>query len=707
MNQQLFLKRTSIKKKILIPFLIMILILAISMLTFSIYLIYQHMTQQLTNEYTSRSKIMNTYITNQIEKPIHQLNSFLDKPISNNQKQTIEKVLTHNSLLKPKLIWDIKKPSINTEKYATLIKGSSNTIILKNTENNTYTLTTLVKNTINTIIVEQVLTTSFLEKIHNQFKLNTALIYINKATNKTHLINSTKELDNNGLFKLFLDNLTPKSTPLWIENITIDKSPYKLIIQQLQTIPDFYTVTSAPLTVIYTTIKKLILGTMFFIFIMCCAIYFIYNIIIQKITSSIDILSEVAKKITKGDLDQQVYAKTHDEIGELSHLFNEMVLTLKESSDKLILEHTQSQIIISHIPEGLLVTDTNNNLILANKKAELMFNFSNTGNQGKFLLDFIEQKELLVLLNEAIQKNKKVNYKELHIDKPNHKTQIFALTSALVPNIKKSKSQVITIIRDITHEKELDALRDSFLTTVSHELRTPLTSIIGFIDIVKNSDIKEDQKQHLQIALDETLSLKSMIDDLLDLSRMRAGKIELFYSKINVKECLEQLVTRFTPITSNKALKIITPFKNNSMFLNADNSKLKQILGNLITNAIKFTDNGTITLDCTYNDTSVTFIIKDTGIGLIESEKELIFEKFRQVDDSSTRKYEGIGLGLSIVKQLVEMHSGSIKVESIYGKGSTFAVTLPTKKQLSKKKVSLTELPTTKKKPKKITSIKS
>ncbi len=239
---------------------------------------------------------------------------------------------------------------------------------------------------------------------------------------------------------------------------------------------------------------------------------------------------------------------------------------------------------------------------------------------------------------------------------------------------------IITIIRDVTQEKELGELRDGFLRTVTHELRTPLTSIIGFLELIKGSTqqaLSDQTRKWIQIALHEAANLKELIDDLLDLSQIRAGRMRIQHEYLNVVELFSSLVQTFQPLAQRRQLDLIAGAVDPSLEISADGSKLRRILVNLISNALKFTQVGYIRLDCVDDAHEIIFSVTDTGIGLREDETEVIFEKFRQIDYSSTRKYEGIGLGLSIVKQLVEMHGGRVWVVSVFGKGSTFYFSLP------------------------------
>jgi len=148
--------------------------------------------------------------------------------------------------------------------------------------------------------------------------------------------------------------------------------------------------------------------------------------------------------------------------------------------------------------------------------------------------------------------------------------------------------------------------------------------------------------------------------------------------EIVVKDLLNNLITTLKPLGKGKNLRLSAETKNESLIIIADPTKLRRILVNLLSNAIKFTQEGYVKVACVVKENGVLFSIEDTGIGLRGEEKEVIFEKFRQIDYSSRREYDGIGLGLSIVRQLVEMHNGKIWVESTYGKGSTFFFTIET-----------------------------
>jgi signal transduction histidine kinase len=172
-----------------------------------------------------------------------------------------------------------------------------------------------------------------------------------------------------------------------------------------------------------------------------------------------------------------------------------------------------------------------------------------------------------------------------------------------------------------------------------------------------------------------------LIDDLLDLSQFKAGKVNMEITDINVKELIDSLIVSMKPLTKGKSLKLQASKIDDSIVIRGDYSKVRRVFLNIVSNAIKFTKKGSIRISCRQTQNQVLVAVTDTGIGIRQSEKDIIFEKFRQIDYSSRREYDGIGLGLSIVKELVEMHHGEIKIDSQYGKGSTFTVIFPALKE--------------------------
>ncbi len=444
--------------------------------------------------------------------------------------------------------------------------------------------------------------------------------------------------------------------------------------------PDYFVAIANHTVSFNWTLARIMVVIISGLFIINGFILWIYALIIGNITKKLGQLTQTARLVAAGEYDQWVTINGQDEVGQLSDAFNHMLLAIKESSDRLIREKEYSEAIVSSIPEGIIVTDMSHHLLLANPYAEKIFNFSSLQAQGKLLLEYLHNEDLNRHFKE--ERTQEHIQREIILPAPDGKDRSFMLSSSFLYHQQHQETcGIITIIRDITQERELEELREGFLRTVTHELRTPLTSIIGFLELIQSSENLTETKrtEWMGISLKEANQLKNLIDDLLDLSQIRAGRVKMSYSTINVRDLFEQLAQLFIPIAKSKHIELIIGEVSPTLFVKADSSKLRRIMVNLISNALKFTSAGYVRLDCEDGDPDVNFSITDTGIGLKDHEIKVIFEKFRQIDYSSTRKYDGIGLGLSIVKQLVEMHGGRVWVNSVFGKGSTFYCSIPKK----------------------------
>jgi signal transduction histidine kinase/DNA-binding response OmpR family regulator len=237
----------------------------------------------------------------------------------------------------------------------------------------------------------------------------------------------------------------------------------------------------------------------------------------------------------------------------------------------------------------------------------------------------------------------------------------------------------------ITEMRELDRLKSQFLANMSHELRTPLNSIIGFSRvIIKGIDgpVTNLQEQDLGAIYNSGQHLLRLINDILDLSKIDAGKMELAFDDVNLPELLQSVVPTITGVIQEKPIKILQNIDPNIPIIRADAMRLRQVMINLLSNAAKFTEEGTITIAAKVEQrpeggSQVVVRVTDTGPGIAPDDRNKLFQPFSQVDSSPTRKTGGTGLGLSISRRLVELHGGVIDVESEVGKGSTFFFTLP------------------------------
>ena len=228
--------------------------------------------------------------------------------------------------------------------------------------------------------------------------------------------------------------------------------------------------------------------------------------------------------------------------------------------------------------------------------------------------------------------------------------------------------------------RDLDRIKSEFLANMSHELRTPLNGIIGFSELMydgKLGTLSADQKEYIGDVLNSGKHLLSLINDVLDLSKVEAGRMEVLNSTFAIEHVITEVVQNIAPIMSVKELKLIREIPIDLPETTTDRRKLFQILLNLASNAVKFTDRGEIRIRCEVLRGTMRVSVADTGIGIKPADLEILFKPFSQADSSLRKRHEGTGLGLYLSQRLASLLRGELAVKSEYGKGSTFTVMLP------------------------------
>jgi len=282
--------------------------------------------------------------------------------------------------------------------------------------------------------------------------------------------------------------------------------------------------------------------------------------------------------------------------------------------------------------------------------------------------------------------NKKT-FEPFHDDDLRLLTIIAAQSGQLIRNsqlqeeaLKRERKQLEQERKVAEHLRRLDKLKDAFLANTSHELRTPLNGIIGLAESLVNGsagEISEKMRSNLAMIIASGKRLASLVNDILDFSKLQTHHLELHRKAIDIR-VLADVVLKFNePLLAGKKLALKNEIAKDTPPVDGDENRLQQILHNLIGNAIKFTESGSVTASAKESNGMVEIAVADTGIGIPQDKFETIFQSFEQADASITREYGGTGLGLTITKQLVELHGGKIRVESEVGQGATFIFTLP------------------------------
>lgn len=433
----------------------------------------------------------------------------------------------------------------------------------------------------------------------------------------------------------------------------------------------------------------------------------------RKITQPILAITEAAIQVSDGNLDCKAPVLTKDEIGILAEAFNQMIADLKYSNQQLAKsnQNLEEQIeiataelhetlanltsIIDHIADGLLVTDAEGKITRTNPALTNLFALGNLDLRGQLCYQAFESDVIDLLLQSKAQPLEVFQGEvKLEGDRTGQAVAKGVLKEVLSESTELIYIGSVVLFRDITAEKEIDRMKTDFISTVSHELRTPLTSVLGFAKLIQkklddvifpsietdNKKVKKSINQvssNVEIIVSEGLRLTTLINDVLDIAKMEAGKTEWHIEPLSIRTVLERAISATTSLFETKSIEFIVQIEDKIPQIMGDNDKLMQVFINLISNAVKFTEEGNITVKLTTVNSHIQVSIKDTGCGIDDSDIPKVFEKFKQVGNTLTNKPQGTGLGLPICKEIIQYHGGEIWAESQPGVGSTFYFTLP------------------------------
>lgn len=439
------------------------------------------------------------------------------------------------------------------------------------------------------------------------------------------------------------------------------------------------------------------------------ALIFVFSIttayiLVNKVSQPLNALTDYAKKLTLHDFSSPVNIQSDDEIGLLANTMKSMATDLHEVferyeqaiNDAIVeLQNTLAYLsaVIDNMADGLLVTDTDGIITHVNPALSYMFNMRESDFIGRDCKNIFGD-DFAKIVQKSRLNSDEIFTTEIELA---HKRIGKAVATGIHKDTIQSDDKgigAVVLIRDITSEKEVDRMKTDFISTVSHELRTPLTSVRGFTEIIKTKlendifpNINTDNikviksisriRNNINIILSEGERLTALINDVLDISKLEAGRVDWKFDNVRPADAIEQAIIATSSLFDQKKLLLIKNIEENLPEIICDKDRIIQVIINLLSNAVKFTDKGSVTCSAKKVEDSILVSVSDTGIGISEAEKEHVFEKFRQAGDTLTDKPTGTGLGLSICKQIIEHYGGKIWVESELGKGSTFYFTLP------------------------------
>lgn len=423
------------------------------------------------------------------------------------------------------------------------------------------------------------------------------------------------------------------------------------IYQDLKSIED--TNNAITIIILITAIIFIAISTIF--------AFFLSN----RITKPLRQLRTQAINISKGDYSKQTSVSTKDEIGELSHTFNNMSSEIQENIEALSTQKNIRDSLINSMIEGVLGLNDKREVILSNKMADDIIKS----------IDKTVYKEIEKQI-ETTFVSKDTEFQEYEIN-----NKYYVIIMSYVERIQQDgRSGIVVIIRDMTNEHNLDQMKKDFIANVSHELRTPISLLQGYTESIVDGIVTEPEeiRDSLSIVLDETKRLNRLVNELLNVARMDAEGLTVNKEKQPIKPLLSKMQMKYKQQADDLELNMSLEPNIGDELWEYDADRIDQVLTNLIDNATRYTQPGdSISITTTTDDSYQTLYIKDTGSGISPEHLELVFDRFYKVETSRTRGKQGTGLGLFICKMIIEEHGGTIKVESEVNKGTTFIIKLP------------------------------
>ena len=404
----------------------------------------------------------------------------------------------------------------------------------------------------------------------------------------------------------------------------------------------------------------------------------------RRIVRPLTAMTTATEKIAAGEYDIALQVKSRDELGLLAREITTMSQKLKAFRDlnvgKVIVEKQRNEAIVQSIADGIIVVDRQLKIIAINSIAANLANVKSMLATNNHFLDVFSDRTLYQHLKETAETGKSPFLEDdiLTVEREQH---LEYYKFAITPVVTEAEEVIgaILLLQDVTKLKELDNLKSEFVATASHELRTPLTGMAMSLNLLVETTedkLSASEAELLDTAVEDVERLRSLVNDLLDLSKIESGKIDLDFVDVGVDFLLDKAIAALNIQAKQKEVNLIKQSQSQGVKTKADANKIIWVLTNLIANALRYSDpGGTITVGATTRNSWVEIFVSDEGAGIPLEYQGKIFDKFVQVE--TEKDVGGSGLGLAICKEMVQAHGGRIWVDSTVGEGSTFTFTVP------------------------------
>ncbi|WP_366924793.1 cell wall metabolism sensor histidine kinase WalK [Metallumcola ferriviriculae] len=386
-------------------------------------------------------------------------------------------------------------------------------------------------------------------------------------------------------------------------------------------------------------------------------------------------MKEQAHRMASGDFKGRVPAESDDEIGLLGRSFNYMAEQLNSSVMALSQEKEKLSNIVTSMSDGVVTFSSSGEIMFLNQQAKALLKAAG----------FAGEEEIVNLFSQWI-KQVLISGNQLNEEMPARESILAVRISPLWED--KSPAGVVVLLQDVTKERELERLRREFLASVSHELRTPLTYLQGYAEAMQDglAESPGEREQIINIFLEETLRLRRLVNDLLDLNQLENGQLVMNFGVVDLNMLVKRVTDKMQPLAQGHEISLDKQLYPEKVAVRGDFDRLQQVLVNLLDNALQHTPaHGRIVVSVDKVESGI-IRVKDSGAGIHEAEVDHIWERFYKVDKARTRTQAGTGLGLAIVKNIIKAHSGEVAVISKPGIGAEFSVAIPLSEPSEEKK---------------------
>nr|NNM90751.1 HAMP domain-containing protein [Bacilli bacterium] len=417
------------------------------------------------------------------------------------------------------------------------------------------------------------------------------------------------------------------------------------------------------------TISGLILFAVIMGMLMTTGLAFVVS---KNLASPLLEMNNVAEEMAKGRFDLRVRVATSDEVGRLGKTLNHVATELERTVRALMLEKEEVAGILEAMTDAVIAFDLTGQAKVLNPVAkEFLQSASDDLTSSSMPIP-----DVLVTLQEESQSTKGWVQKEIAY---RGRELVVTMTPLYEPDDSGDLRGTLAVLRDVTQERRLERLRKDFVANVSHELRTPLSMLQGYSEALLDDFGEDPELQHelTSIIHEETLRMRRLVNELLDLAQLESGQFSMTRTPIDVIDVMDRVLRKFQGLFQERNLWIVAQYEASKAVIEGDADRLEQVLTNLVDNALRHTLAGGVTLRLREVGENYTISVVDTGQGISQEDLAFVFERFYKVDKARTRAKGGTGLGLSIVYNLVAAHQGSIEVTSVVDTGTTFTITLP------------------------------